>query len=332
MEAMTVIETTVEDVVIHLPADGPGEPPPPLVREGYRVVLLKERGGERVLPIWIGAQEGDLLAARLGEWSQGRPMGPDLTAELLKAGGVGVERVVIETCREITFYASVTVAAGGESHEVDARPSDALNLAVRVGAPVFVAADVLEQSGVRAGPFASRPSDAEAGVRGDDTQGGWRSLSPEIIRSLQPREARVGWERLSRQTRQVMTFAREEAEAFAHEYVGPAHIVLGLLREEERLAARVLRSLGITAERVRGRLKRAGSPVVATADQGPYTPETQKVLERALREEVTHRAGAVGTEHILLGLAAENEQVLLDFGLEGDRVREEVHRAMEKSA
>ena len=126
MEEMTVIETMVEDVVMHIPADGAGDPPPPLVREGYRVVLLKERGGERVLPIWTGAQEGDLLAAKLGEWSQGRPMGPDLTAELLKAGGVRVERVVIESARENTFYASVTVAAGGESHEVDARPRDAL--------------------------------------------------------------------------------------------------------------------------------------------------------------------------------------------------------------
>jgi len=67
MEAMTVIETIVEDVMIRLPAGEADEPLPPLAREGYRLVLLKERGGERVLPIWIGAQEGNLLAARLGE-------------------------------------------------------------------------------------------------------------------------------------------------------------------------------------------------------------------------------------------------------------------------
>jgi len=118
MEAMTVIETIVEDVMIRLPAGEADEPLPPLAREGYRVVLLKERGGERVLPIWIGAQEGNLLAARLGEWPQGRPMGPDLTARLLEVGG---ERVVIESAREMTFYATVAVTAGSESHEVDAR-------------------------------------------------------------------------------------------------------------------------------------------------------------------------------------------------------------------
>jgi len=152
MEAMTVIETIVEDVQIHLPADAADEPPPPLPREGYRVVLLKERDGRRVMPIYVGAQEGDLLAARLGEWSQGRPMGPDLTARLLEAGGVRVERVVIGSLREMTFLATVTVTpAGGEPHEVDARPSDALNLAVRVGAPVFVAAELLDQAGVPSG-------------------------------------------------------------------------------------------------------------------------------------------------------------------------------------
>lgn len=86
--------------------------------------LLRERGGD-----WV----------RLSDWSPERPMGPDLTAQLLQAAGARVERVVIERVRGETFYATVTVAAGGESHEVDHRPSDALNLALRVGAPVLVA-------------------------------------------------------------------------------------------------------------------------------------------------------------------------------------------------
>ena len=58
MEAMTMVETVVDEVFIHVPADEPDEPPPRLTREGYRIVLLKERGGERVLPIWTGAHEG----------------------------------------------------------------------------------------------------------------------------------------------------------------------------------------------------------------------------------------------------------------------------------
>jgi bifunctional DNase/RNase/DNA-binding transcriptional MerR regulator len=322
MEAMTVIETIVEDVMIRLPADQSDEPPAPLAREGYRVVLLKERGAERVLPIFIGAQEGDLLAARLGEWSQKRPMGPDLTAQLLKAGGVRVERVVIAGVREMTFYATVTVTAAGESHEVDARPSDALNLAVRVGAPVFVATEVIDQSGL-----ASRPGDAEGRVA--DTQGEWRSLSQDIIRSLQPREARADWERFTKQARKVMTFAREEAWASAHDHIVPQHILLGLLREKEGLAAQALDSLEVTVERVRGQLQHPGSSLEGTTpDLMPTTPEAQEVLELALREELTRSPNAVDTEHILLGLVAADEAALLDFGVEADRVREEVSRAL----
>ena len=113
-------------------------------------------------------------------------MGPDLTARLLEVGGVRVERVVIESAREMTFYATVAVTAGSESHEVDARPSDALSLAVRVGAPVFVAAEVIDQSGVRSGVFASRPSHAEAGESGAGTEHEWRSLSADIIRLAPP--------------------------------------------------------------------------------------------------------------------------------------------------
>ncbi len=330
MEAMTVIETIVEDVMIRLPAGEADEPPPPLAREGYRYVLLKERGGERVLPICIGANEGDLLAARLGEWSHPRPMGPDLTARLLEAGGVHVERVVIGSIHGNTFYATVTVTAAGESHEVDARPSDALNLAVRVGAPVFVAPEIIDKSGVRHGVFAPRPSDAESADAGSaDPPSEWRSLSPELIRSLQPREARAEWERYAEQARQVMTFAREEARAFAHGSVSPVHILLGLLREEEGLAAGVLRSLGITAERVHGQLQHIGSSDEETASGLIlFVPEAQKVLKLALREEPTRHPNAVGTEHILLGLVGADEEALLEFGVQADRVREEVHRAL----
>jgi bifunctional DNase/RNase/DNA-binding transcriptional MerR regulator len=318
MEAMTVIETEVQDVLIHLPAEGADEPPPRHAREGYRMVLLREREGKRLLPIWIGAQEGDLLAARLGEWPRGRPMGPDLTAQLLETAGVRVERVVIESLREITFYASVIVSAAGEWHEVDARPSDALNLAVRVGAPVFVTAEVLDQSGV-----SSRLVDTE-------TPEDWRSLSPEVIRSLYPREARVDWERYTRQAWRAMTFAQEEAHAFRHDHIGPGHVLLGLLREQEGLAARVLDSLGVTTERARGRITHgAGADEEAATGVLPRTSAAQRIIELTLDAESSKLPQRVGTEHILLGLVGADEAALLDFGVGADRVREAVRRAMD---
>ncbi len=316
MEAMTVIETDVQDVLIRLPAESADDPPPRHARERYRLVLLRERGGERLLPIWIGAQEGDLLAARLGEWPHGRPMGPDLTAQLLETAGVRVERVVIESIRGITFYASVIVSAAGESHEVDARPSDALNLAVRVGAPVFVAADVLDQSGVPSGLLAA------------ETPEDWRSLSPEVIRSLYPREAIAEWERYTRQAWRAMRFAQEEARAFKHDRIGPGHVLVGLLREREGLAARVLDSLDITLESARDRFAHGGADEEAATGMLPRTPEVQKIYELALRAESTGHPARVGTEHILLGLVGADEAALLDFGVEADRVRDEVHRTL----
>jgi len=102
MEAMTVIETNVQDVVVRLPSDEPDQPRR-LTQRDQRVVLLKEHGGERLLPIWIGAQEADeIVFARSGEQPP-RPLGPDLTAGLLQAGDVRLERVVIENLLENTY-------------------------------------------------------------------------------------------------------------------------------------------------------------------------------------------------------------------------------------
>jgi len=312
IEAMTVVAAAVEDVLIHIPADEADEPPPRLAREGYRVVLLKEREGERVLPIFIRAHEGDLLAAGVGEWSQPRPMGPDLTAELLKVGALRVQRVVVERVESPTFYATVTVSAGGETHDLDARPSDALNLAVRVGAPIFVAAEVIDQSGLpadRVGPGKE-----------------WRSLSPELMGSLYPREAAERFERFTKPAFEAMTFARDEARALRHDQVRPEHILLGLLREEGR-AAQILTSLGITLGHIRDQLV-PGSADEVSPPFLPFTPETQKLLELALSEEPTRRPHHVGTEHILLGLIGAHEQTLLHLGVEAGRTREEVQRVL----
>ena len=131
-----MVEMTFEDVVSRANADG--EP----VEHPMRVVLLREREGSRVLPIWIGAAEGDSLALHLGGESLPRPLTSDLTARLLEAVGARVDRVEINRLSEKTFYATVRL----RDSEVDARPSDALNLAVRVGAPIFAAEAVLDEA------------------------------------------------------------------------------------------------------------------------------------------------------------------------------------------
>ena len=110
------------------------------------------------------------------------------------------------------------------------------------------------------------------------------------------------FERFTERARQVVVLAQEEARTLKHNYIGTEHILLGLLREEEGLAARVLESLDITVERVRAQVVRiVGSGEEVTSGQIPFTPRAKKVLELALREALSLGHNYIGTEHILLG-------------------------------
>jgi bifunctional DNase/RNase len=111
-------------------------------------VLAKEVAGERILPIWVGLVEGNQLALQLANLSTPRPMTYDLMARLLKVAEIPVERVAVTNLRDNTFYATIWVRVGDRSHEVDARPSDALNLALRMNAPIFVAPELFQQDRV----------------------------------------------------------------------------------------------------------------------------------------------------------------------------------------
>ena len=126
------------------------------------------------------------------------------------------------------------------------------------------------------------------------------------------------FERFTERARQVVVLAQDEARALKHNYIGTEHILLGLLREEEGLAARVLESLDITVEEVRAQVARiVGQGDEVTTGQIPFTPRAKKVLELALREALSLGHNYIGTEHILLGLVRENEgvaaRILLDF-------------------
>ena len=130
------------------------------------------------------------------------------------------------------------------------------------------------------------------------------------------------FERFTERARQVVVLAQEEARILKHNYIGTEHILLGLLREEEGLAARVLESLDITVERVRAQVVRiVGSGEEVTSGQIPFTPRAKKVLELALREALSLGHNYIGTEHILLGLTSEDNvgaKVLTGLGFSKD--------------
>ncbi len=143
----------------------------------------------------------------------------------------------------------------------------------------------------------------------------------------------VLFERFTERARQVVVLAQEEARRLRHNYIGTEHILLGLLREEEGLAARVLESLDITIERVRTQVIRiVGAGEEATSGQIPFTPRAKKVLELSLSEALSLGHNYIGTEHILLGLVRVNEgvaaRILLDFDADAEKIRNEMLRML----
>lgn len=130
-----MIEMQLVGVRVELPTNQP-------------IVLLREREGERFLPIWIGPVEATAIAFALQGIVTQRPMTHDLMKSILEETGVGIDRILITELRETTFYATIELSKNGESFSVSSRPSDAIALAVRSSVPVFAHPDVLSEAGI----------------------------------------------------------------------------------------------------------------------------------------------------------------------------------------
>jgi len=136
--------------------------------------------------------------------------------------------------------------------------------------------------------------------------------------------------RFTERARKVIILAKEEARRFNHDYIGTEHILLGLIREGEGVAATVLQKMGVSLENIRLEIEKLVHPGPATQIIGdiPFTPRAKKALELAAEEARSLGHNYIGTEHLLLGLIREGEgvasQVLLNLGLDLERVRNEV--------
>ena len=127
------IEMIVESVRVHMPT-------------GRHVLVLREVDATRLLMVWVGPWEASAIAMKLQGLTPERPLTHDLFATVLTTLGVTVERIVITDLADETYHARLELSRRGDRHEIDARPSDAIALAVRLGVPVFAAADVLDRA------------------------------------------------------------------------------------------------------------------------------------------------------------------------------------------
>lgn len=130
-----MIELTLVGVRVDLPQNQP-------------IVLLKERDGERYLPIWIGAAEATAIALAMQGVDPPRPMTHDLFTNVLEELHVSLEKIEITDLVDGTYYAMLHLSRNGSTHEISSRPSDAIALAVRSTVPIFVAEGVLEEASV----------------------------------------------------------------------------------------------------------------------------------------------------------------------------------------
>ena len=144
------------------------------------------------------------------------------------------------------------------------------------------------------------------------------------------------FERFTDRARRVMVLAQEEARILHHDHIGTEHVLLGLIREGEGVAAKALESLGISLEAVRQQVGGiTGQGQQAPSGHIPFTPRAKKVLELSLREALQLGHNYIGTEHILLGMIREGEgvaaQVLVKLGADPSRIRQQVNQLLQGS-
>ena len=111
-----------------------------------RVVILKEKESDRYLPIWIGPAEADAIAVRLQDVQVARPLTHDLLRTVIEQLGGSIDHIFVNDLSNDTFFAKIVLKVDGGTVDIDARPSDAMALALRAGAPIFVERQVLDKS------------------------------------------------------------------------------------------------------------------------------------------------------------------------------------------
>jgi hypothetical protein len=130
-----MIEVTVDSIRVSLMSE-------------HRLIMLKEIDGERQLPIWIGPWMAEAIAIRLQDRSYPRPLTHDLLNNVINEMGGEITHIVVNDMRNDTYYACIAVSVNGQRMEFDSRPSDAIALAIRANATIYVEDEVMSQHGI----------------------------------------------------------------------------------------------------------------------------------------------------------------------------------------
>lgn len=155
------------------------------------VVILQEKDGQRVLPIWIGPGEASAIAMELAGMKFSRPLTHDLFASVIMGMGGSLQRVMITKVVENTYYAEMIIQRGSDLISVDARPSDSIAIALRMSATIFTTEDLLESTPIEISEGTEETTEFTAGS--DPTQ----SVEGRAVGGLTPEELREYLKRMN---------------------------------------------------------------------------------------------------------------------------------------
>lgn len=155
------------------------------------VVILQEKDGSRVLPIWIGPGEASAIAMELAGMNFSRPLTHDLMTSAIRGLGGSLTRVLITRVVENTYYAEMIIARDGEYFTLDARPSDSIAMALRMDATIFTSEELLENTSIEISEnsdFDEEPIDLEAELEAEGEERPGAEDLKEYLRRLHPED------------------------------------------------------------------------------------------------------------------------------------------------
>lgn len=292
----------------------------------HYIVFLLDQPGRRVLPLWVGAMEGIQILLQLRQVSPVRPWAFTLMHNLLNTLGATVSAVQIQRLKDETFYAVIQVHDGNTTHELEARPSDAIALALHTQSPIAVAEEVMAV----AAATLPEPFNEQA----------WRQQEAYPLAELEKIYGLVDeWknkaanERFTKRAQRAWEQAQSEAQRLNHASIDTEHLLLGIVLDEDSAGAEVLRNLGIAKDQIVAAVERtverdAARQAQPSAHPPMVAPSTQKVLALAADERRVLGHRYLGTEHLLLGIVREDKstaaRLLRELGLNLNQVRPQI--------
>ena len=280
-----------------------------------RVVVLKGKDVSQYLPIWVGPTEGDSIASKLQGEEMPRPMTHDLMDSMISDLGAQVARVVVSGMHDDTFFGKIVLRRNGSTIERDSRPSDAIALAVRTGAPVYAEEEVLNRAGIAFDPETGHPT---------STNLQWETPSIEEIENEFTEEAKS-----------LLASAGARSDCAGHQEVAPEDILLALTDVPGEVCTSLMTYLGLDLSSVKSKLQQHANREDSSTNVGErgFSKASQHVLGLARTEAYLSFHGQVGPEHILLGLVLAGEglasQILRNCGIDIEAARIAMARIVE---